>query len=201
MKTMSLKEKTKTYSFWMSLISSLLLVAKTICEQCGVVISDAVTTNIITGVCSVMVLAGLFISPTKKMSLKELQTEAEQIMNNQEQTYKQIKEEVESAMDMQEKLSIEEQIEFLKHKLEEANQEPEHKEEVQEQQAQSEPEIVVAEQEVEDEQPKVVVEDRVETSELKEEAKEEPHEEEASELKEMGLVELKQVVLELLKRI
>ena len=191
---MSLKEKTKTYSFWISLLSSLLLVAKTICEQCGVVISDAVTTNIITGVCAVMVLAGLFISPTKKTSLKELQAEAEQIMSDQKQTYKQMKEEVESVMDMQEKLSIEEQIEFLKRKLEEAEKESEHTEEVQEQPAQVEQEAVVAETEAEV-QPEIV-----EDKEVLEDAVEEPHQE-VPDFQDMGLVELKQVVLELLKRI
>lgn len=176
---MTLKEKTKTYSFWISLVSSLLLICKTIAEQLGYTISDTITTNIITIVCGVMVLISIFIAPTKRKSLKELKSDAEAIMKEQEQTINKIKKEAIDAMDKQERLSIEEQIEFLKAKLEEAEKEP-AEEPVQED--------VVQEQ---------VVEEIAEEPKIEEPKAQEQHEN----VQDLGLVELKQLIQELLSRI
>jgi len=203
---MTLKEKTKTYSFWISLISSVLLVAKTMAEQLGYTISDTLTTNIITGVCALMVLVGLFISPAKHKCLKELTADAENIIKEQEQTLEQIKKEVESAMDEQEKLSIEKQIEFLKEKLaqDEQKKEAEKQAEVEEKLGQEVAPAKESEVEVKaevEEQPKAVEVGEEPHEEVVETDAEPAQNEKQVDYHELGLAELKQILQELLSRI
>ena len=96
---MTLKEKMKTYNFWVSLVSCLLLLAKIVAEQFGYSLSPSLATNIATIVCAVLVLFGLISAPGKKIDLKELETQTKEIIKQNEQLISQTKEDIEKNME------------------------------------------------------------------------------------------------------
>lgn len=120
---MTLKEKAKTYSFWVSLVSIALIIFRTVIEQFNLNISQNLVTSIITGVCGLLVLFGLISSPSKEKykQIEEYQNQAEQIMKEQQSVLDTIKEDINKHMENFENMTIQEQIEYLKNKLAEAN--------------------------------------------------------------------------------
>lgn len=122
---MTLKEKTKTYSFWISLVSCLLIIAKTVVEQFDISISQNIVNTIVTAICAVLVLFGIVSSPTKakEQTLDEIQKQTQQTIKEQQNNIDSIKEEIKSNMKDIENMTIQEQIEYLRAKLAEADTE------------------------------------------------------------------------------
>ena len=59
-------KKTKTYAFWMSVLSALALVVVQILSIFGINISSQQVTEIISGALGVLVVAGILIGPIKE---------------------------------------------------------------------------------------------------------------------------------------
>ncbi len=69
---MTLKEKIKSYSFWVSLTSALVLILKVIGSKFGFNIDATLASDIITSLCSILVITGIIVTPTSK-SVKDLE--------------------------------------------------------------------------------------------------------------------------------
>lgn len=65
---MNLKEKVKSYSFWVSLASAIVLVLKVIGSNFGFTIDATLASDLITSMCSVLVILGIIVTPTPKTS-------------------------------------------------------------------------------------------------------------------------------------
>ena len=63
---MTLKEKIKSYSYWVSLASAIVLILKVIGAKFGFNIDATLASDIITSVCSVLVITGIIVTPTSK---------------------------------------------------------------------------------------------------------------------------------------
>ncbi len=113
---MNLKNKLKSYSFWISLISALLIVVRIIGEHFNWFINESFIMDIVTAVCGVLVLLGILSTPSSgengQTNLEELEQQSKEIQNKQKQTNSQIKEDI-----MAEQLTIQQQIEMLKKNL------------------------------------------------------------------------------------
>ena len=59
-------KKTKTYAFWMSVLSAILLVVVQILSIFGINIKTQEITEIISGILGVLVVAGILIGPIKE---------------------------------------------------------------------------------------------------------------------------------------
>ena len=110
---MTLKEKTKTCSFWISLVSCLMIIIKTVVEQFDINISQNIYNGVITAICALLVLFGIFCSPnkSKEQTLAELQEQSQELIQEQQNNINSIKEEIDSNMEELEKMTIQEQIE------------------------------------------------------------------------------------------
>lgn len=111
---MNLKQKAKTYSFWISIISAVLIVVRILGEHFGWAINESLIMDIVTGVCGILVLLGILSSPAKKdesmeETIKNLTEQSKQIQSQQQQLNQTIKTDI-----AQKQLSIEEQIALLK---------------------------------------------------------------------------------------
>lgn len=65
---MNLKEKVKSYSFWVSLASAVVLILKVIGSNFGFTIDATLAGDLITSLCSVLVIFGIIVTPTPKTS-------------------------------------------------------------------------------------------------------------------------------------
>lgn len=63
---MNIKEKMKSYSFWMSLTSAVILVINLIGQKYGFVIDDGFISDLVTSLCGVFVILGIIVLPTNK---------------------------------------------------------------------------------------------------------------------------------------
>lgn len=103
---MNLKQKVKTYSFWISLVSAILIIVRVVCERFNLILNESFIMDIVTGICGVLVLLGILTSPTKgKDEMDENIIEQEQSAEKLNDT---IKADINKAS-----LSIAEQIELL----------------------------------------------------------------------------------------
>lgn len=115
---MTLKEKSKTYTFWISLISALIVLAKTIAEHFGYNFNQNLLLGIATFFASILVLVGVIAGPSKKATLQSLEEKSREIYDEEKKLNNQIKEDI-----MEQNLTLEEQLEFLKHNIaEKANE-------------------------------------------------------------------------------
>ena len=111
---MKLKDKIKTYNFWISLISAVLIIVRIIGEHFGWFINEGLIMDILTGVCGIFVLLGILSSPAKKdesmeETIKNLTEQSKQIQKEQQELTQTIKADI-----SQKQLSIQEQIALLK---------------------------------------------------------------------------------------
>ena len=67
---MTLKDKMKTYNFWLSLVSACLLIARIIGDKFGFSIDSVLVMDITTGVCGIFVILGIISAPQKNASTK-----------------------------------------------------------------------------------------------------------------------------------
>ena len=120
---MNLKQKVKTYSFWISLISAVLIVVRIIGEHFGWFINESLIMDIVTGVCGILVLLGILSSPTNKEepmeeTINNLQEQSKQAIAEQKELTKTIQQDI-----TEKQLSLEEQIALLKQNAQNKQQE------------------------------------------------------------------------------
>lgn len=60
---MKLKDKIKSYSFWVSLASALILILKVLGSRFGFTIDESMVSDIFTAICSILVLLGIIVIP------------------------------------------------------------------------------------------------------------------------------------------
>lgn len=68
---MNLKDRAKTYSFWVSLTSAIILILKVIGSKFGFEVDAVFVSDLVTSMCSVLVLLGIIVSPTSKQNLTQ----------------------------------------------------------------------------------------------------------------------------------
>ena len=61
---MNLKEKIKSYSFWVSLASAVILILKILGNRFGFVVDEGMISDLFTALCSILVLLGIIVVPT-----------------------------------------------------------------------------------------------------------------------------------------
>ncbi len=118
----NLKSKMKTYSFWISLVSAVLIIVRILGEYFGWFINEKLVMDIVTGICGVLVLLGILSSPTKgeetvENTIDQIKQEVENSSQEQKELQSQIKEDLSESS-----LTIAEQIEKLKSKIAELSQ-------------------------------------------------------------------------------
>lgn len=93
-----MKEKFKSYSFWMSVTAAVILVINNIGKVFGFTVDNSAITNIIDSVCGVFVVFGILTMPNKKedTSIIKESTNPEQI---KEETKQQIENKKEDSAD------------------------------------------------------------------------------------------------------
>ena len=112
----------KTYSFWISLVSAVLIIIRILGEYFGWFINEKLVMDIVTGICGVLVLLGILSSPTKgektvENTIDQITQEVENSSQEQKELQSQIKEDLSESS-----LTIAEQIEKLKSKIAELSQ-------------------------------------------------------------------------------
>ncbi len=65
---MKLKDRIKTYNFWVSLSSAIFLIIKVLGSQIGFKVDENLFSDLITSLCSILVLLGIIVPPTKIQS-------------------------------------------------------------------------------------------------------------------------------------
>ena len=63
-----LKDKMKTYNFWISLVSAVLLVARLIASKFNIEIDSSLVMDITTGLCGIFVVLGIISAPQKTVT-------------------------------------------------------------------------------------------------------------------------------------
>ena len=73
---MKLKDKIKSYSFWVSLASAIILILKILGNRFGFVVDETMVSDLFTALCSVLVLLGIIVVPsqTQATNLKKEHT-------------------------------------------------------------------------------------------------------------------------------
>ena len=103
---MNLKQRVKTYSFWVSLASAIFLILRVVGEHFGFAVNENLFSEIFTALCSILVLLGIIVPPkakTKEESTQELLQNS--TINNMEENMEELE---------NEELEIDEElIEFL----------------------------------------------------------------------------------------
>lgn len=61
---MKLKDKIKSYSFWVSIASAIILILKVLGGRFGFVVDESMVSDIFTAVCSILVLLGIIVVPS-----------------------------------------------------------------------------------------------------------------------------------------
>ena len=71
---MKLKDKVKSYSFWISLGSAIILILNLIGNKFGFNIDSGFASDLLTSLCSILVLLGIIVTPTSSASTTIQQT-------------------------------------------------------------------------------------------------------------------------------
>lgn len=87
---MKLKDKIKSYSFWVSIASAVILILKVLGNRCGFTVDESMISDIFTALCSVLVLLGIIVipqSPNQTNSTKQdINQQLEETMNENNDT-------------------------------------------------------------------------------------------------------------------
>lgn len=65
---MTIKDKMKTYNFWISLVSAILLVARIVANKFNFEIDSSLVMDITTGMCGIFVVLGIISAPQKTVT-------------------------------------------------------------------------------------------------------------------------------------
>lgn len=63
---MKLKDKIKSYSFWVSIASAVILILKVLGSRFGFVVDESMVSDIFTALCSILVLMGIIVVPSQQ---------------------------------------------------------------------------------------------------------------------------------------
>lgn len=77
-----MKNKFKSYTFWMSLASAFILIVQNLGLAFGFVVNEELIMNIINAVCGVLVVLGIITNPAKKEVTNTVDVE-EYVENNE----------------------------------------------------------------------------------------------------------------------
>ena len=72
---MKLKDKLKSYKFWVAITSAVIIFLQTLGKELGFKISEEVITNIVMAFCTILVLLGFIDDDRNKPSQQEVQSE------------------------------------------------------------------------------------------------------------------------------
>lgn len=81
---MKLKDKIKSYSFWISLGSAVILILKIIGNEFGFSVDAGLASDLLTSLCSILVLFGIIVTPATKTE-NELKQSLETLVQNEPQ--------------------------------------------------------------------------------------------------------------------
>ena len=92
---MKLKDKIKSYSFWVSLASAIILILKILGNRFGFVIDETMVSDLFTALCSILVLLGIIVPPqntqnTSSIDTKNQSSKNELVLNNSVQDFESI---------------------------------------------------------------------------------------------------------------
>ena len=92
---MKLKDKIKSYSFWVSLASAIILILKILGNRFGFVIDETMVSDLFTALCSILVLLGIIVPPqntqnTSSIDSKNQSSKNELVLNNSVQDFESI---------------------------------------------------------------------------------------------------------------
>ena len=68
---MKLKDKIKTYSFWVSLASAIILILKLLGNRFNFVVDESMISDLFTALCSILVLLGIIVVPTSSIAANQ----------------------------------------------------------------------------------------------------------------------------------
>ncbi len=68
---MKLKDKIKTYSFWVSIASAVILILKILGNRFGFAIDETMISDLFTALCSILVLLGIIVIPSSPQQEKQ----------------------------------------------------------------------------------------------------------------------------------
>lgn len=80
---MTLKQKMKTCSFWISLVAALLIVARLVFDKLNLNLDEALVKDLTTGVCGVLVILGILTPSSNKNAEKEDDLQSQSTENAQ----------------------------------------------------------------------------------------------------------------------
>ena len=66
---MKLKDRIKTYNFWVSLSSAIFLMIKLLGEQIGFRVDESIFNDLITSLCGILVILGIIVPPSGKVQV------------------------------------------------------------------------------------------------------------------------------------
>lgn len=87
---MKLKDRIKTYNFWVSLSSAVFLLLKVLGTRFGFSVSESLFSDIVTSLCGILVILGIIVPPTSKINLPQTEFNIPTIKNNCEITKSEI---------------------------------------------------------------------------------------------------------------
>lgn len=72
---MKIKDKIKSYSFWVSLASAVILILKVVGSRFGFTVDESMVSDAFTAICSILVLLGIIVVPSTQDKTNSTQTE------------------------------------------------------------------------------------------------------------------------------
>lgn len=78
---MKLKDKIKSYSFWVSIASAVILILKVLGGRFGFVVDESMVSDIFTAVCSILVLLGIIVVPSGQSNQTQTNKKLDDINN------------------------------------------------------------------------------------------------------------------------
>ena len=81
---MTLRDKMKTYNFWISLVSAVLLIIRIIGDKYGFSVDSGLVMDITTGICGIFVILGIISVPQKNQNLSQNNNGGNVLMQNNE---------------------------------------------------------------------------------------------------------------------
>lgn len=81
---MKLKDKIKSYSFWVSLASAVILILKILGTRFGFSVDETMVSDLFTALCSILVLLGIIVVPSNIQTSQKNKPENEPVFNKKE---------------------------------------------------------------------------------------------------------------------
>ena len=79
---MKIKDKMKSYGFWISLASAIILILKVIGAKFGFSVDETFISDLTTSLCSILVILGIIVTPSSKIETLAKMVEQETNPNN-----------------------------------------------------------------------------------------------------------------------